>query len=218
VETSRQRFLRGTTLRPSSEAEANALANLGEQKTNLESTTVSAPAPSAGFSQAEETPEATYVALTPETVAEEEKKPTPKPTPAKTDAAIAARAALATRSANVVRSALSYRGVPYRMGATGRGAFDCSAFVRHVFARQGKYLPRTAAEQYGATKRINKAEMRPGDLVFFRNTYKNGISHVGIYIGNNQFIHASSGGGQVKVDSLSSSYYVRHWGGARRVD
>lgn len=123
-----------------------------------------------------------------------------------------------TRDAKVVRGALSYRGTRYRMGATGRGAFDCSAFVRHVFAKEGKYLPRTAAEQYQYGRMVDKAELRPGDIVFFKNTYKRGISHVGIYIGNGRFVHASSGSGAVTTNSLSEEYYVNHWAGAKRLD
>lgn len=120
-------------------------------------------------------------------------------------------------NARVIRGAMSFRGTPYRMGAEGRGAFDCSSFVRHIFAQEGKYLPRTAAEQYNCGKPVDKADLKPGDVVFFKNTYKRGVSHVGIYIGNGQFIHASSGGGAVRVNALSEDYYVNHWAGARRM-
>lgn len=119
------------------------------------------------------------------------------------------------RGDKIVRRALSYRGVPYRMGATGRGAFDCSGFTRYVLNQSGEALPRTAAEQYNRGISISKSELRSGDLVFFKNTYKHGVSHVGIYMGNGKFVHASSRGG-VRTNMLSESYYVHHWAGARR--
>ena len=120
------------------------------------------------------------------------------------------------RADRLVRTALSYRGTPYRMGATGRGAFDCSGFTMYLFGKEGERLPRTAAEQYNHGTPVNKADMQIGDLVFFKNTYKRGVSHVGVYIGNGHFVHASSGSHQVTVTSLSSAYYVNHWAGARR--
>lgn len=120
------------------------------------------------------------------------------------------------RGDRIVNRALTYRGVPYRMGAAGgRGAFDCSSFTRYVLRQSGENLPRTAAEQYRKGTPVDKADMRAGDLVFFKNTYKRGVSHVGIYMGAGKFIHASSRGG-VKESSLSDSYYVNHWAGARR--
>ncbi len=121
-----------------------------------------------------------------------------------------------SRGDNLIRTALSFRGTPYRMGATGRGAFDCSGFVRYIFAQQGSALPRTAAEQYTRGFKVEKADMQAGDLVFFKNTYKRGVSHVGMYIGNGQFVHASSGRHAVTVSNLSDSYYQNHWAGARR--
>ena len=120
------------------------------------------------------------------------------------------------RNERIARSALSYRGTPYRMGATGRGAFDCSGFMMYLFDKAGLQLPRTAAEQYLKGTPIAKDQLKPGDLVFFKNTYKHGVSHVGIYIGNGQFCHASSGGHAVRTDFLSKEYYVNHWAGARR--
>jgi cell wall-associated NlpC family hydrolase len=102
------------------------------------------------------------------------------------------------------------------MGATGRGAFDCSGFTMYLFDRAGTDLPRTAADQYRKAQPITKDELRSGDLVFFRNTYRRGISHVGIYIGNGEFCHAAGRGLGVRVDMLSEPYYVHHWAGARR--
>ncbi len=119
------------------------------------------------------------------------------------------------RGDRIVNRALTYRGVPYRMGATGRGAFDCSSFTRYVLQMSGENLPRTAAEQYRKGTPVDKSDMRAGDLVFFKNTYKRGVSHVGIYMGGGKFIHASSHGG-VKTSNLSNSYFTNHWAGARR--
>jgi cell wall-associated NlpC family hydrolase len=119
---------------------------------------------------------------------------------------------------NIVRSALSYRGAPYRLGATGRyGAFDCSSFTRHILGQNGASLPRTASEQYHHGEPVARESLLPGDLVFFKNTYKRGISHVGIYIGNDKFIHASNRRMGVTITSLSAAYYARHYAGARRV-
>lgn len=121
------------------------------------------------------------------------------------------------RSDNLLRSALSCRGVPYVRGGTGRGGFDCSGFTQYVYARQGVYLPRTAADQAGVGTRISRSDLRPGDLVFFAGTYKRGISHVGIYLGNGNFIHAPRSGTTVRVDDLDSSYYRSHWAFGRRI-
>jgi cell wall-associated NlpC family hydrolase len=122
-----------------------------------------------------------------------------------------------TRADRIVRSALSYRGAPYRRGAMGRsGAFDCSGFTKYLFDHEGANLPRTAADQYRRGLPVGREEMKPGDLVFFKNTYKAGISHVGIYLGDGQFIHAASTRTGVRVDSLDKPYYVNHYAGARR--
>lgn len=117
----------------------------------------------------------------------------------------------------LISRAQSLRGTPYRFGATGNGSFDCSGFTQHVFRRQGIALPRTAAEQYRRGDTIARDGLEPGDLVFFRNTAgRSGISHVGMYIGEGNFIHASSHGG-VRIDPLSKDYYTNHYAGARRV-
>ena len=121
-----------------------------------------------------------------------------------------------TRGERLVHSALAYRGTPYRMGATGNGAFDCSGFTMYLFGKEGSSLPRTAEQQYARGEAVTKDHLQLGDLVFFRNTYKSGISHVGIYIGNNSFVHASGYGRGVRVDSLSGAFYINHWAGARR--
>lgn len=119
---------------------------------------------------------------------------------------------------NIVRTALSLQGVPYRFGGTStRYGLDCSAFVQTVYSRFGLRLPRVASSQFYQGSAISKTQLRHGDLVFFQNTYKRGLSHVGIYIGDGNFVHASSAGRCVKVSSLSNSYFRRHWAGARRL-
>jgi cell wall-associated NlpC family hydrolase len=117
---------------------------------------------------------------------------------------------------DVVRTAYSYRGVRYRYGGSSRNGFDCSGFTSHVYRSKGVSLPRTAAQQFGRGKRVGKGELKAGDLVFFETT-RRGISHVGIYAGDGKFVHASSGGGRVRVDTLESGYYRNRYRGARRV-
>ncbi len=126
-------------------------------------------------------------------------------------------AATATsRRQAVVRTAYRYRGRPYVFGATGPRYFDCSGFVRYVFRQHGIYLPRTAAAQSRVGTTISKGKLVVGDLVFFKNTYKRGISHVGIYVGNNRIIHAFPRKG-VTVDSLSNAYLRAKYALSKRV-
>ncbi len=118
---------------------------------------------------------------------------------------------------SLVRTAIAYRGTPYRYGSTGGGSFDCSGFTRFVYGRGGVSLPRCAKEQFHSGQSVSKGAMKPGDLVFF-HTVTPGISHVGIYAGNGKFVHASSRrAGGVRMDSLSSGYYSSAFRGARRV-
>ena len=124
----------------------------------------------------------------------------------------------ALASGSVVQAAAAFRGTRYVMGGTSRSGFDCSGFVRFILsATNGVALPRTATEQYYHGLPVSAAEARPGDLVFFKNTYKRGISHVGIYIGSGQFIHAANAHKGVRTDSLAASYYQAHFAGIRRV-
>lgn len=115
----------------------------------------------------------------------------------------------------IVQSSMQYMGVPYVFGGTSPSGFDCSGYVRYVFAQAGIHLPRMADEQYYSTTPISTTNLRAGDLVFF-STYTYGPSHVGIYLGDNNFIHASSSYG-VTISSLSGSYWTATYIGARRV-
>lgn len=108
-------------------------------------------------------------------------------------------------------------GVPYVYGGSSPSGFDCSGLVYYVFKNLGYSLPRTARAQYYAGTPIAKSDIQPGDLVFFQNTSGNGISHVGIYTGNGQFIHAPSTGKVVSYANLNSSYYTSHYFGACRL-
>jgi peptidoglycan endopeptidase LytE len=116
-----------------------------------------------------------------------------------------------------VQSALQYRGVPYRYaGMTTRG-MDCSGLVARVLGLHGIEAPHNSRAQYELGRPVPVDELQAGDLVFFHTT-RPGISHVGIYIGDSQFIHASSGGGRVRIDRLDRGYYQSRLVGARRVD
>jgi len=116
----------------------------------------------------------------------------------------------------IIATALSFRGVKYRYGGATPTGFDCSGYVMYVYNRHGIKLPRTADIQFKAGKSIKgKKDLKPGDLVFFE-TYEKGASHVGIYQGNDKFIHASSSRG-VTVSGLSEAYYSKRYLGARRV-
>lgn len=116
----------------------------------------------------------------------------------------------------VLQSAAEFLGRPYRFGSEG-GSFDCSGFVRTVFAKIGIDLPHSAREQFSLGERVGRDELEPGDLVFFQ-TSRRSASHVGIYVGDDKFVHAATRGGQVQVDSLDESYYARRYLGARRLD
>ena len=123
----------------------------------------------------------------------------------------------ALTSGNVVMAAYAFRGTRYVMGGTSRSGFDCSGFVRYILGNAGGVsLPRTAADQYWHGQPVAPQAMQPGDLVFFKNTYKRGISHVGIYAGGGKFIHAANPRRGVQMDSLNSAYYQHHFAGARR--
>lgn len=118
-------------------------------------------------------------------------------------------------SRRVMSTALSYLGTPYVFGGNSPSGFDCSGYVQYVFANAGISLPRTADVQYDVGTPIDKGDLQPGDMVFF-STYEPGPSHVGIYIGEGNFIHASSTG-CVKITPLNKQYYIDTYLGARRV-
>ena len=127
----------------------------------------------------------------------------------------AASSSYVSLATQVVNYSMNYLGTPYVWGGTSPSGFDCSGFTKYVFSNFGYSLNRTAAQQLGNGYSVSSLEV--GDLVFFSNTYSSSAAatHVGIYIGNNQFIHSAAGG--VKITSLSDSYYASRYVGARRV-
>jgi peptidoglycan endopeptidase LytE len=106
--------------------------------------------------------------------------------------------------------------IPYKFGGNSIFGIDCSAYVKKVYGLLGIELPRTAREQFNTGETIEKDQLSIGDLVFFR-TYASFPSHVGIYLGNNLFIHASSRGKKVTIDSLDTPYYLKRFIGGKRL-
>ncbi len=113
---------------------------------------------------------------------------------------------------SVVGIALQYLGTPYVWGASGPGAFDCSGFTMFVYAQVGVSLPHNAAAQFSYGTPVSRDQLEPGDLVFF-----DGLGHVGLYIGNGNFVHAPHTGDVVKISSLYDSWYAATYVGARRI-
>ena len=119
---------------------------------------------------------------------------------------------------SIVMVARSQIGTRYRYGGTTpSGGFDCSGFVRHVFEEvTGVSLPRTAKEMGALGAKVAATHLQPGDLVFF-NTRRFAFSHVGIYLGDNRFVHAPSHGGEVAIASIDQAYWQKSFNGARRL-
>lgn len=115
-------------------------------------------------------------------------------------------------------TALSLRGAPYRNGGVDpANGFDCSGFVRYVYQQHGVPMPRAVREQFRVGKSVDRSRLEAGDLVFF-STVAPGASHVGIMIGGDQFIHAPSERGVVRVENLSAQYWASRYVGAKRVN
>ncbi len=125
---------------------------------------------------------------------------------------------LSGRASELAMHALGLLGIRYRMGGnTPENGLDCSGLVRYVFKQAwGADLPRTAEELSRVGQNIQAQELQPGDLVFY-NTLRKGFSHVGIYLGDNKFIHSPSAGGQVRIESMDINYWRTRFNGARRV-
>ncbi|WP_318506955.1 LysM peptidoglycan-binding domain-containing protein [Bacillus sp. T3] len=114
----------------------------------------------------------------------------------------------------LINKAKALIGTPYVWGGATTAGFDCSGFIYYLYNQAGQQLPRTSAEGY-YSRSYYVSSPQPGDLLFFENTYKTGISHLGIYIGNNQFIHADSSG--VRITDINNSYYKAHFDGYKRL-
>ena len=119
---------------------------------------------------------------------------------------------------DAIDQAIELLGIRYRLGGSSpETGFDCSGFVSHVFREGlGLILPRSSREMSKSGDIVKRDELRPGDLVFF-NTMRNAFSHVGIYIGDNQFVHAPRSGGRVRIEDLRDGYWMKRFNGARRV-
>ncbi|HEY2431144.1 MAG TPA: C40 family peptidase [Vicinamibacterales bacterium] len=152
--------------------------------------------------------------------------PRPFPTPGGTTAGVRAPAPAPAAAASplpargsayeITGTALSLRGTPYRDGGTDPSGFDCSGFVQYVFAQHGVKVPRNVREQFRAGEEVGRGELQPGDLVFF-TTVTPGASHVGIALGGDEFVHAPSSTGEVRVERLNGTYWAPRYVGARRV-
>ena len=116
----------------------------------------------------------------------------------------------------LVKTALTFVGIPYLWGGTSvDDGFDCSGLTMTVYQLSGLNLPRTSAEQFDAGETIGRGNLRQGDLVFFATAGPKKVSHVGIYIGDNRFVHAPRRGKKICVDSLAAEYYKKRFLGGR---
>lgn len=134
--------------------------------------------------------------------------------------AITSRAAdFSSRASELAMRAMGMLGIHYKFGSNSpENGLDCSGLVQYVFKEAwGAKLPRTSAEISQVGEHIETKDMQPGDLVFY-NTLKRGFSHVGIYLGDNKFIHAPSSGGQVRIESMDLSYWKNRFNGVRRIN
>lgn len=119
--------------------------------------------------------------------------------------------------AQILTEARKYLGTRYLSGGASPSGFDCSGLVYYVLKQVGYSPYRTPVDQYKHGTAVSKAELKPGDIVFFAGTGASGISHVGIYAGNGQFIHAPNSRSTVSYSSLTSGYWANHYYGARRI-
>lgn len=118
----------------------------------------------------------------------------------------------------VIKVAKKMLGVKYRYGGTSpRQGFDCSGLVQYSFKSAGIYLPRTTRQLYKTTRPVSSRHLKAGDLVFYKTSVSRAVSHVGIYLGNNKFIHAPSSGKRVKISSMQEKYWRKRFSGAGRV-
>jgi cell wall-associated NlpC family hydrolase len=148
---------------------------------------------------------------TPQTeVREPEPQDPPAPQPEPPELAVADRDAL-------TGTALSLQGIPYRDGGSDPSGFDCSGFTQWVFRQRGLVLPRDVKRQFEEGMPVKKNDIEPGDLVFF-STVAPGASHVGIALGSDEFVHAPSSSGVVRVERLSATYWAKRLVGARRIN
>jgi cell wall-associated NlpC family hydrolase len=141
--------------------------------------------------------------------------PAPFPTPGSRPPAPVTSDSTSPVISALVGTALGLRGVPYRNGGSDPSGFDCSGFVWYVYAQHGLALPRTVSELYAAGDKVGQDDLEPGDLVFFRIERRE-VSHVGMAIGGEEFVHAPSARGEVRVERMGSGYWLSRYAGARR--
>ncbi len=141
-----------------------------------------------------------------------------QPLPSRARAVLTTLGSYTRDAQEIIRSGFAYLGIDYRRGGTSpETGFDCSGLVRRVFDDAfGIDLPHNAKAMSDEGYKISVGDLRPGDLVFF-NTFRKAFSHVGIYVGNNLFLHAPSSGGGVRLEDLRDNYWVKHFNGARRL-
>jgi cell wall-associated NlpC family hydrolase len=135
------------------------------------------------------------------------------------DANIAPSQSWQGKAQEILINAMSLTGIKYKYGGTSpETGFDCSGFVRYVFSQAANLtLPPTARAISQIGKTVQKDELQPGDLVFF-NTLKSAFSHVGIYVGDNKFIHSPRAGGAVRIENMQTGYWAKRFNGAQRVE
>ena len=118
----------------------------------------------------------------------------------------------------VVKEAQKYKGTKYVMGGESPRGFDCSGFTWYVYQKvTGTDIGRTVKAQWSQGQSVSKGSVNPGDIVFFKNTFEHGLSHCGISLGGNKFIHAENENTGVVISELDSDYYSDHYAGARRI-
>jgi peptidoglycan endopeptidase LytE len=146
-------------------------------------------------------------------------RPFPQPGGPPASAPDAAPASAASADGySISTTALALRGTPYRNGGDDPASgFDCSGFVKYVFEQHGVSMPRDVRKQFERGEYVDATSLEPGDLVFF-TTVAPGASHVGIIVGGDQFVHAPTSTGVVRVDHLSSAYWSNRFVGAKRVN
>jgi cell wall-associated NlpC family hydrolase len=142
------------------------------------------------------------------------RKEAPPPPPPSAEAPAAPATPLA---GSVIATAEELVGSPYRAGGTDPDGFDCSGFVQYVFSKAGGRVPRSVREQWEAGREVDAADIAPGDLLFFAIDGDR-VSHVGIALGNDRFVHAPSSRGVVRVERLSAPYWAARFAGARRIE
>lgn len=125
---------------------------------------------------------------------------------------------LSLRASELTMHAMGLIGIRYKFGGTApESGLDCSGLVRYLFKEvSGMDLPRTSEEISRVGEHVDRHDLQPGDLVFY-NTLRRAFSHVGVYLGDNKFIHAPSGGGQVRIESMEVGYWKKRFNGARRI-